>query len=160
MSATEIVSICEEVWPQDKGDCSAFARHVAKRLEVKLSGSADEIVDTIRSHWRRLPDGAAAKAAADAGEFIVAGLKGAEQHEPSAHGHIVVVVKGELAHGRYPTAYWGRLGDAGERNKTLNFAWRAEDRDRVTYAAAPDETSSQVREDAAESTPEEVSGDV
>jgi hypothetical protein len=49
-----------------------------------------------------------------------------------------VVVAGGLAHNKYPTGYWGRLGGAGERNKTLNYAWKTVDRDKVTYAAAPD----------------------
>jgi hypothetical protein len=40
----------------------------------------------------------------------------------------------QLAHGKYPFAYWGRLGGGGMRNQTVNWAWRAEDRDNVTYA--------------------------
>ena len=54
------------------------------------------------------------------------------------HGHVVVVVKGApLAHGKYPFAYWGRLGhpeDAGV-NKTVNWAWTPAARDEVTYAS-------------------------
>jgi len=61
-------------------------------------------------------------------------MKGSEQANPDPHGHVVVVVAGPLAHDAYPSAYWGRLGSRGEKNKTINWAWRAEDRDRVSYA--------------------------
>lgn len=138
MSALDIIVICEEVWPADKSDCSAFVRHVAKHLDVALTGNADAIVDTIRHKWKRLHDGVAAKKAADDGAFVIAGLKGSEHAQPSAHGHVAVVVIGGLDHGKYPTGYWGRLGGVGERNKTLNYAWRTADRDKVTYAMAPE----------------------
>lgn len=39
-----------------------------------------------------------------------------------AHGHVVVVVPGTLAHGRYPSAWWGSLGGSPGR-------------DHVSYAA-------------------------
>src|ERR1700693_1601342 len=40
------------------------------------------------------------------------------------HGHVVVVVAGQpLAHGKYPFAYWGRLGGGGAKDKTVNWAW-------------------------------------
>jgi hypothetical protein len=49
---------------------------------------------------------------------------------------VVATAPGQsLAHGRYPFAYWGRLGGVGKENATINFAWRAEDRDNVSYAA-------------------------
>jgi len=46
-----------------------------------------------------------------------------------------VVVHGELAHEKYPTAYWGRLGAVGSKAQTINFAWNSQDRDKVIYAA-------------------------
>jgi hypothetical protein len=50
-------------------------------------------------------------------------------------GHVVVVVPGPLAHGLYPTAYWGSTA-AGiqKKNTTVNWAWKKEDRDKVLYA--------------------------
>jgi hypothetical protein len=66
---------------------------------------------------------------------VIAGLKGGDQEIPSVHGHVVVVVSGLLANGKYPSAYWGRLGGIGDKNKTINWAWRAGDRDHVIYAA-------------------------
>ena len=73
-------------------------------------------------------------ASAGAGKFVVAGLRGDEQFEHSNHGHVVVVATGPLAHGRYPSAYWGRLGGDGAKFETVNWAWTEHDRDRVTYA--------------------------
>src|SRR4051794_15831262 len=122
MSATQIVAFCEEVWPRDKNDCSAFVRDVGKHLDVSLAGDADAITDHIRHHCRRLADGVAAKKAADPGKCVVAAQKGSEQNPPVKHGHVCVVVPGALAHDKSPTGYWGRLGGAGERNKTLNYA--------------------------------------
>ena len=138
-NAEDIVAACRAEWPAHSGDCSGFARAVATRLNVPLAGLANDIVDHIRVHWRQLPDGAAAKAAAESGILVIAGLRGDEQSAPSAHGHVVVVVRGALdeANRRYPHAFWGRLNGTGEQDKTLNFAWNRRDRDRITYAAAP-----------------------
>jgi hypothetical protein len=135
--AARIIEVCEQEWPADKSDCSAFVRDVAGQFGVVLNGQADDIVDQIRAGWRRLADGPAAKRAADDGLLVVAGLKGSEQAEPAQHGHVVIVVSGPLAQGKYPSAYWGKLDGVGEKNKTINWAWRAGDRDRVTFAAVP-----------------------
>jgi hypothetical protein len=127
---------CEVCFDAHSNDCSGFARAVSGQLEVPLRGLADEIVDTLRggNGWRRLPNGVAAAGSAAAGRLVVGGLKGSEQAHPDAHGHVVVVVAGPLARNAYPSAYWGRLGGGGAENKTVNWAWRAEDRDRVSYA--------------------------
>ena len=132
-----VTAACEACFDAHKNDCSGFARAVADQLGVTLVGNADQIVATLSAGgtWTPLGDGAAAAASAHAGKLVIAGLKGADQAHPSAHGHVVVVVDGPLARGRYPTAYWGRLGGVGEEHKTINFAWTAEDRDRVSYAA-------------------------
>lgn len=133
-----VKAFCEEFWPKDKSDCSLFVRDVADAMGATLTGNADTIVNTIRKKWRKLPNGVAARVAAEAGTLVIAGLRGDEQADPSEHGHVVVVVSGALDHGKYPHAYWGRLGGVGERDKTLNYAWRAVDRDKVTYAVPPD----------------------
>jgi hypothetical protein len=111
---------------------------VASKLQVPLHGLANEIVDTLRSGqggWTLLRDGVAAAESAKSGKFVIAGLKGNEQAHPDPHGHVVVVVDGPLEHNAYPTAYWGRLGGGGRKEKTINWAWTAADRDRVSYAA-------------------------
>ncbi len=68
---------------------------------------------------------------------MVAGLRGDEQATPDPHGHVVIVVGGPLdpTHGKYPHAYWGSLGGTPGQDETLNYAWVAADRDRITYAA-------------------------
>ena len=135
-SADDIVHACESEWEAHKADCSGFVNAVAARLRVPLHGMANDIVDAIsKQPWSRLPDGVEAARSAAAGRFVVAGLKGSDQTEPSQHGHVVVVVRGELAHEKYPTAYWGRLGAVGSKAQTINFAWNSRDRDNVIYAA-------------------------
>lgn len=135
--AARILASCEDKWESNKADCNAFAKAVAASVGVAgLDGDANHITDIITGPgWRQIADGAAAKAAADSGEFVLGGLRGNEQAQPSTHGHVVVVVTGGLAQGKYPTAYWGRLGGSGEKNKTLNYAWRQGDRDKVHYAS-------------------------
>jgi hypothetical protein len=128
---------CEECFDAHKSDCSGFARAVATKLGVGLAGLADEIVETLRTGqgWTALPTGVAAAQSAKAGKLVIAGLKGSEQARPDPHGHVVVIVDGPLVRDAYPSAYWGRLGGIGEKDKTINWAWTAEDRDRVSYAA-------------------------
>ena len=136
MGGDRVRDACEACFQAHENDCSGFGRAVAGELGVSLQGLADEIVDTIRvgNGWTALADGVAARASAQAGKFVMAGMKGSEQTHPDAHGHVVVVVDGPLAHGAYPSAYWGSLGGQPGRNQTLNFAWTAADRDRVSYA--------------------------
>jgi hypothetical protein len=133
--AKKVIDVCEDEWPANKGDCSGFVKDVAASLGMRLSGQANDIVDQITGPgWTKVTDGKAAKQAADEGKFVVGGLKGGDQQTPSAHGHVVVVVAGPLAKDQYPTAYWGTLGGVGERAKTINWAWKATDRDNVSYA--------------------------
>jgi hypothetical protein len=136
--ADPVKDACEDCFDDNQNDCSAFVDAVADDLNITLTGQANDIVDTIRGEggWVLLPDGAAAEQAAADGKFVVAGLKGSEQAAPSPHGHVVVVVAGTpLAHGKYPFAYWGSLNGNGQKNQTINLAWREDDRDSVSYAA-------------------------
>ena len=131
-----ITTICEREWPAHQSDCSRFVKAVAAQLGIVLTGLADDIVDQIKNPpWQTLADGPAAKDAAEAGMLVVGGLKGSAEQHPSAHGHVVVVVAGPLCRNAYPTAYWGKLGSSGRKATTVNWAWRAGDRDHVTYAA-------------------------
>ncbi len=136
-SANQIIDRCEAVWDANKSDCNAFAKAVASGFSVALNGQANDIVDQINSEagWSRLTDGAAAKVAADQGKLVIGGLKGGDMTPPAAHGHVVVVISGALASGKYPTAYWGQLNGVGRKNTTINYAWKAVDRDKVNYAA-------------------------
>ena len=134
-TAQDIIDACEAEWDAHQSDCSGFAKAVATRLGVTLTGMADDIVGEIQQGpWSPVADGLTAAAQAAQGRFVVAGLNGADQQVPDpAHGHVVVVVQGPLAHGLYPTAYWGQLGGVGKKDMTLNWAWREGDRDKLVY---------------------------
>jgi len=144
MDPQRIIEICEANWEAHKSDCSGFVKAVTGTLGVTTFGptdSADSIVDKLAAagDWTDLSPGSGkdAKAQADAGSLVIAGLKGADQAQPAANGHVVVVVTGPLdpTHAAYPTAYWGRLGGVGAKAETVNYAWRVADRDRVAYFA-------------------------
>jgi hypothetical protein len=141
MDAGHIIEVCEANWDAHQSDCSGFVKAVATVLQVTTFAAGDDanaIVDKLRtaSDWTALGggDGPAAKAQADAGMLVIAGLKGSDQVQPDTHGHVVVVVTGPLDQ-EYPTAYWGRLGGVGAKAQTVNWAWRAGDRDHVSYFA-------------------------
>ena len=135
-TAQDIIDACEAEWDAHKSDCSGFAKAVAARLGVTLTGMADDIVGEIAvAPWSPIADGPTAAAQAAQGRLVLAALNGADQQVPDAHGHVVVVVQGALAHGLYPTAYWGQLGGVGKKDMTLNWAWREGDRDHVIYGA-------------------------
>ena len=135
--ADQVKAACEACFDAHEDDCSGFARAVAAQLGVPLAGLANAIVDTIDGGegWTPLDDGVAAADAAENGKFVLGGLKGSDQATQSEHGHVVVVVGRPLAHGAYPSAYWGRLGGGGQKDRTVNFAWNTDDRDNVLYAA-------------------------
>jgi hypothetical protein len=137
MAGDRVREACEACFEAHMADSSGFARAVADELGVTLQGLADQIVETLRSGagWTPLMDGRAAAQSAEAGQLVIAGLKGSEQTHPDAHGHVVVVVGEPLAHGAYPSAYWGRLGGVGARDQTINWAWTTDDRDHISYAA-------------------------
>jgi hypothetical protein len=132
----QIIAACESQFASHIADCSGFAKAVAGDLGITLTGMANDIVDQIEgSSWIRLADGIAAKKQADAGFFVIGGLK------DNPHGHVVIVVQGPIdaAHQKYPTAYWGSIRGAqfAAKDKTVNWAWDAADRDRVIYAYVP-----------------------
>ncbi len=124
-----VVATCESKWDAHKNDCSGFVKAVAAALGITLTGLANDIVDQIKkAPWTLAKDGVEAKQKAEAGMFVVAGRKEA------GHGHVVVITPGGLAHGKYPTGYWGRLGGTGKKNATLNWAWPKDELDSIVYA--------------------------
>lgn len=137
-AAQQVINVCEADFDAHSGDCSGFAKAVASDLGIQLTGLADDICDQIQgSDWNQLTDGVAAKQMADAGFLVIGGLRGADNVPPQSHGHVVVVVSGPLAHDKYPTAYWGKLGGVGSKDQTVNYAWNAASRDLAIYAAKP-----------------------
>lgn len=131
-----MIDRCEAAFEANKNDCSAFVRAVASASGVTLTGQADNIVDQITgSGWVALTGGVQAAAMADAGMLVIAGLKAADHTPPRSNGHVAIVVSGALAHGKYPTGYWGSSGGSSAKNQTLNYSWNSSDRDNVHYAA-------------------------
>jgi uncharacterized Zn-binding protein involved in type VI secretion len=123
-----VVAACEKHWEAHKNDCSGFVKAVAAELGVTITGMANQIVDDMqKSPWQVIASGKDASTKASS-QLVIGGLKAA------GHGHVVVVVNGPLAHGKYPTAYWGKLGGTGYKNTTLNWAWNKSDRDKVIYS--------------------------
>src|SRR5665213_1442996 len=91
-----VVAACKANWEAHKSDCSGFAKAVATDIGVSLSGMANDIVDEIQQlPWSTTLDGVEAGQQAEAGLFVIAGLK----EDP--HGHVVVVTPGPLAHDKY-----------------------------------------------------------
>ena len=115
-TAQDIIDACEAEWDAHQSDCSGFARAVAARLGVTLTGMANDIVGEIAgAPWSPVADGPAAAGEAARGRLVIAGLRGADQQAPDAHGHVVVVVQGPLAHDLYPTAYWASWAASARR---------------------------------------------
>jgi len=127
---------CEAYFKANQHDCSGFVRAVAEQFGVTIDGLANEIVDAVRfaTEWRVVPHGANAAQRAAVGQLVTGGLRGDQQFEPSNHGHVVVAVAGRLAHGRYPSVYWGCPGSKGAENETINRTWTEHDRNRVSCA--------------------------
>lgn len=136
--ASDVRAACGAEYPANQHDCNAFVKAVGEHFGLVFTGQADDIVDQIHGpEWTRLGSGVEAAAAAAADLFVVAGLRSRDHDPPRHHGHVAVVVAGPLAHGRYPTGYWGSLGGSPGAEKTLNFSWNTRDRDSVVYAARP-----------------------
>jgi hypothetical protein len=132
-----VLEACEALLAAHEHDCSGFARAVADAVKVALAGNADEIADLLAAKgdgWMILEDGVAA-ATASSDKFVLGALRGDRQAHPDAHGHVVVVVPGPLAHDKYPSAFWGSLGGTPGKDQTINWAWTEQDRDKVVYAA-------------------------
>jgi hypothetical protein len=137
----DIIRVCREIRAvsANANDCNKFVTAVAGGFNVTLLGTADEIMAEITGQgWTQHgKSGAAAAAAADAGELVIGGMT--SEALGDAHGHVVVVVKGELNRGKYPVAYWGslnpRIRPDGALGKTINFSFTEDDRDNVIYAS-------------------------
>jgi hypothetical protein len=140
-SAADIVTICRDVFSATKGDCNKFVKAVAARVNdstFPAGDNADAIVMKLRSGgaWTSHgTDGPAAKVAADAGKFVIGGLRSVDHTPPRNNGHVVVVVTGPLAKNLCPTACWGSISNppGPALEKTVNFSWNEDDRDNVEY---------------------------
>jgi len=125
----KIIELCEKYWGKHKNNCSGYVKDIGKELGVNLVGQANDMVEQVQKMpWKTIKSGAEAKLQATLGMFVIAGLR------DKPHGHVVVVVPGPLAHGKYPTAYWGSLGGVPKKNTTINWSWSKQDRDNVIYS--------------------------
>ncbi|MBL7894821.1 MAG: hypothetical protein JNK50_05985 [Bacteroidia bacterium] len=133
--AKEIIEECEKKYKTHKAFCNEFVIEVAKKFGVTLSGDADEIVKGLKKDgWTLIKDGKTAKEKADNGWFVVAGLRSDKHDPPRKSGHVAIVVKGELAHDKYPTGWWGSEDNVKGDGLTLNYSWNKKDRDNIVYA--------------------------
>jgi len=125
----KVTKACEAHWEVYKDDCSGFVKAVAKHVGVELTGQANDIVDQMQqTPWKVLKSGREAAGQAQLNFFVLGGLK------ETGHGHVVVVVPGPVDREAYPTAYWGKLNGTGKKARTINWAWKPGDRDKVIYA--------------------------
>ncbi len=129
---------CTDLFEANKDDCSKFAKAVASRFGIKLTGQADDIFSQIQqAPWTPVPGNdlqAAAKAAgfATQGYLVMGALRSGDLGE--GHGHVVVVVPGALVGGSYPFAYWGSIDQGSEgAKKGVNYAFRHPYCDQVRY---------------------------
>ncbi|MBC7987852.1 MAG: hypothetical protein H7X93_14465 [Sphingomonadaceae bacterium] len=115
-NARKVIETCKAQWPATKGSCNGFVTAVASELGVTLSGTANQILDHITgqgSEWKALSDGVAAKAAAEKGSLVIAGLRSGDFTPADDHGHVVIVVAGPMNPGGWaPAAYWGSINSA------------------------------------------------
>lgn len=140
MDPNNIIAVCQNDYAANSGDCNAFVKAVDSDLgftDFSKADNADAIVTKLQTsaQWFQLADGVAAKTAADGGSFVIGGLRSTDFDPPRVNGHVLIVVSGPLAQGKYPTAYWGSLGGpaSGPVGATVNFSFAAPDRDRVLY---------------------------
>ncbi|WP_174826505.1 DUF2304 domain-containing protein [Rhizobium ruizarguesonis] len=114
--ATRVQQACAETWAQAgpngpfKEASHRYVIEVAHRLGVSLSGSSDQILESIEENasWRALLDGPAARDAALRGKFVIAGVKSGAGSPPRMEGQLAVVVAGSLNTGGWaPAGYWG-----------------------------------------------------
>jgi hypothetical protein len=134
-NADKVVKACKDKWPSAKGSCNGFVNAVTTEFGVSLPGTADQILDRVEaagSGWKMLTDGVAAKAAAEQGKLVVAGLRSTDFSTPNQHGHVVIVVPGAMNPGGWaPAAYWGSIdptiASKGGSGSPLSLCFREAD---------------------------------
>lgn len=143
---TRVRQVCVDVWSQTgpsgpfREDSGRFVIEVAHHLGIRLSGTADQILDSLARNpsWTRLAGASAARDAALQGRFVVAGAKSDAGNPPMLDGQLAVVSGGPLnAAGWAPAGYWGSsdpvVAAHGGGGIPLSECFRAELRDRIVY---------------------------
>src|SRR4051812_8946038 len=132
MTNEDIVAACKKHFTAYSGDCSGFVHAVTTELGHTVSGNADGQMRELAGSpdWQSI-DRAAAVEAVKTGALVVAGLKGIDHNPARNHGHIVIVVDGELYHNTYPLCWCGSLGGSAGRSKgtkSVGEVWNRADR--------------------------------
>lgn len=138
-----IVDACKSAWEgsylpgtPNKDNCSGFVKAVAAQLGVPLPATADAdgIASAVAASWKKVDSGEEAQRLAANGAFVLVLLKGKDHHPPRHHGHVGVVVAGELYRHKYPMMWGGSIGNAqSEGDKSVGEVWNRADRDSVQY---------------------------
>jgi hypothetical protein len=142
-NAQKVIDACFNDWDANQNDCNKFVKAVSADLNVPIPADADAdgIIEFLKNaaDWQQLTqgDGPGAKQAADSGKYVIGGLESTELVPPQDHGHVLVVLSGDLdpTHQSYPRASWGRLGGGGQKDSFVSFSFNASSRDKVRYFA-------------------------
>ncbi len=138
MDQESIVAACRKHYAPNKDDCSGFVRAVAAEFGYTLKGNADQIIGALEKSWMNLDRSKAIEAVKE-GALVIAGLQAGAHTPPRNHGHVVVIIEGELYNEKYPLVWCGSIGSAQSNGtKSVGEIWRKIDRDAVLYYQAPD----------------------
>ena len=146
--AAKIQKTCTDVWSQSgpdgpfKAACNYFAIEAAQRLGLSLSGTADQIIDSIRNNptWTVLADGPTARDAATQGLFVLAGVRSDAYDPPRTEGHLAIVTPGAMnPAGWAPAGYWGStdpvIAGKGGSGAPISQCYTVAVKDLIVYRA-------------------------
>jgi hypothetical protein len=144
--ALRVQQVCAETWSQAgpsgpfRDESHRYVIEVAHRLGISLSGSADQILDTMegKASWTALPGAEAARTAALQGQLVVAGVRSNVGTPPKMEGQLAVITGGPLnAGGWAPSGYWGSSDPAiaplGGSGVPISACFRADLKDQILY---------------------------
>lgn len=146
--AVKIQQTCVAVWADSGPDgpyktaCNFFAIEVADRLGLSLSGTADQIIASVRDDpaWTVIADGPSARQAALQGKFVVAGVPSDAYSPPRSEGHVAIVTAGPMnGAGWAPAGYWGStdttIAGKGGDGAPISNCFTAGVKDVIVYRA-------------------------
>ena len=145
-NATRVQRACAQVWTTSgpggpfRDASHRYVIEVAHHLGVTLSGTSDQILDSILNNpsWQVLPDGAAARAAAFQGKLVIAGVKSHTGAPQRTQGQLAVVTGGLMNPGGWaPPGYWGStdptLAALGGAGTPVSGCFRSDLKDQIIY---------------------------
>ncbi len=142
--ADALLRICREKFDilSNKAYCNYFVDEVARALGHRsfVGRTANDIVDFLDVSWPEV-SGKEAALFASWGHLVIAGLRSWEYKRPQdtyGHGHVAIVVPGDIYLGKYPKVYCGgSIRGQSTGDKSSGQVWKKEDRDQVHYYKAP-----------------------